>query len=209
MSDEPIPKDVSGWGDLAVICLLIGVPVASLGIENASRGIFADVLRPLISPDTISVFIPKLGKDLAFYAEKWPHLDPEPYLYWYFATLVICTVMGLLMIPRTLRVVEKPERRQTMVRHWNRGLRGIPWRWLPAKTSAKLMIFVIVIGCMIIVSITFLGPVQFGRRITVGLIHDVYMTSILICYGAVVCGVPGILKVIAAHRRESRAGHFD
>lgn len=182
MEYRPVQKDRTKGSDRLITALVLGLPFATLILEQAMRGIFASLLKPLVTTDTISALVPKLGKDLSFYGEKWPHLDPEPYIYWYFSTLVMCTVLGLLLIPRSLSAAERPERRQALIRRWDRDTTIFPWSLLPSGVSGKLAAAIVVLGCVTIGSIALFGPVQFGGRITVGLTHDAHMALLLVCF---------------------------
>lgn len=204
MNQQPVQKDETTLGDWLVLVMTFGLPLFTLAIEYAVHGIFAETLAPLISTDTISAIVPKLGKDLAFYAEKWPHLDPKSYIYWYFATLVICTTASLMLIPRSLRQIERPERRETMLRHWNKILNTWPWSWFSRRTSVRLALILQLLACFLVFSTTLFGPVQFGGRITVGLMHDAYMTLFLACYTVIIAGLPAMIGLLISRWREVR-----
>lgn len=190
--------------DWPVVCLLLGMPFLSLMLEQIWTGIFATLLKPIIAPETVSASIPKLYRDLKFYAEKWPHLDPEPYLYWYFATLMICTLVGLALIPRLLVRSQVPQHRDFMARRWERSRPYLPWPWSSARVSAALMISVVLFGCAVIFMVTLVGPVQFGGRITVGFRHEAYMALLLACYGSVIAGGPAAVSFWTWYRYRTR-----
>ena len=175
----------------------MAIPFVTLAAEWVHRGLFAHWLSPVVDRLELVRWIPKLSRDLDAIAYHHFHYPPDPYLYWYAATLGLVTVFALSSIPAMLDEMTRDGWRTFPgAQHTEDLLKG-GWRPLAAVAGIAMFLLWPWIG---------LSTLTPGRRGSMppGLLHDLFVVLFFVLYaGTVACG-PAFIKFVVLRRRERR-----
>lgn len=147
-------------------------------------GLFADMLRPIVSQADLTTIVPRLSNDLDVIAEYYFNYAPDPYLYTYFVALLLSTTTAIggsvVMFVRKTSSVRLAEVRKRM--------RSI---WMKIGTPVFLIL---------LVWFMWAGPSLIyhsgcRRCMQAGPLHDGYMIFFLFGYTFFLIGGAGLLRL--------------